>query len=393
MKNSIESYPTDPSDEERIDSLGHILRAGRAIEGDDDFNDKIDVFRVATEGDRAQVYQMWAVDKFASNGLAYDAVETFGLVGDGVEKEKWTQLLEHISGVTAIADHLEALLEKYGAEHIDRSSIEAATLFDNINKPLAVEAGVEMRTDSPLETAVLVHDIEKPAEVAAAKEMAKEGGAGGLENSRDNPVLREGRLWSYLQEKGVRDDVLLAAQNTGRSDRFFSELDEYEGDAVKKAIQDRENLAQLLGIDRDGVDAMTATERRRASIETKGRLAALVGISDALAAQFRFRGMTEENIDAMSAHYLTYKKDPESVAFFGKDWPEYYKEVRNYLIDQVPEGNRPAFITELDGLNERTIFNETILPEILGDHAMGVSARKHAAGEPNAYDRLRYPEH
>lgn len=382
----------NPIEESKIDDLGHILRVGQAVVGEPDYNERIDVFRIANEGDRAQVYQMWAVDKFATNPVAYEAVKAFNLAGAVEGKEGWAQLLEHISGVTAIATHLESLLEKHGAQPVDTSSVEAAALFDNIEKPLAVSVGAHMWEDVILETAALVHDFEKPAEIAAAQEMAKQGNAGGLENSRDNPVLREGRLWRYLHDHGVSDDVILAAQNTGRSDRFFSDLDDYTDSTVKKALQDREALANLLGVDRDAVDTMTPGQRRRASIEAKGRVAALIGISDALAAQFKFQGITDAQIDNMSQYYLSYKKDPESVAFFGRDWPEYYKEVRRYLIDQVPEANREALEADLAAMTHEQVFNETVLPLVLGPSLIQRSRARHVAGQPNTYDKLRYPE-
>jgi len=405
MSQRYESFPTTPLPEEKIDDLGHIIRAGAASETSADYNPQIDVFSRLKEGDRAQIYQMWAIDKFASNPIAFDALKAFGLAGDGAtEKEKWTQLLEHISGVTAIADHLENLLEKYGVAKVDKSKLEAATLFDSLQKPYAVEAGIELRDESPLRTATLVHDIEKPAELAAAKEMVADA-AGGLENSLDNPVLREGRLWQYLHEHGESDDVILAAQNTGRSDRFYSSDATYEavvdnavksgsihesekGDflesLLKKASFQRDALGELLHEPSEVIDAMTPDERRRASIEAKGMLAALVGFSDAMAAQFKLQGLSEASIDGMTKYYLSRKKDPESVAFFGEDWPEYYKAVRRYLINQVPEPHRDAFAAELDSLTHEQVFNETVLPEVLGTHAMQES------GESTAYDKLKY---
>ncbi|CAN5423636.1 hypothetical protein BH09PAT4_BH09PAT4_02930 [soil metagenome] len=390
MKHESPSANSQQLPEEAINALGHIIRVGAAPEGHEDFNPAIEVFRVEGEGDRAQVYQMWAIDKFASNPVAYDAVNKFNLAGKVEGKEGWTQLLEHISGVAAIADSLENLLEKHGASRVEKSAIEAAALFDNIEKPLAVEAGIRMRDEAPLETAVLVHDIEKPAELAAAKEMAKGGAAGGYENNRDNPVLREGRLWSYLYQQGVEDDVILAAQNTGRGDRFFSELEDYSGDAVKKAIEDRESLARLMDVDRDVVDAMSPNERRRASIEAKGELAALVGIADAMAAQFKFQGMSEASIDKMAGYYKGRKTDPESQHFFGQDWPEYYKQVRQYLIEQVPQANRAAFVEDLDHLTHTQIFNETVLPEVLGESTMKRASAQ--ADSDSVYELLRYPE-
>lgn len=364
--------------EEQIDALGHILVAGAAGPNDPGYNGQIDVFSKAYEGDKAQVYQMWAVDAIASNPIAAEAFKDFGLSGDNQEKTKWTQLLEHIAGVDAIAQHLESLLEKHGASSIDRNSLQAVAVYDSIHKPLAIAAGEEQA----LETAVLVHDLEKPAELSA--------GAGGLENSRDNPVLREGRLWDYLRNKGVSDDILMAAQNTGRTDRFFGELDEYSDSAVKKALEDRESLARLLNVDRDIVDAMSPQERRRSSIEAKGRLAAVVAIADALAAQFRFQGMSDASIDAMSAHYLTYKKDPESVAFFSKDWPEYYKEVRKYLVSLVPPENQAALAADFENLTQQDIYNETVLPNVLGETTKQRSEQQRAHGESNVYDQLRY---
>lgn len=405
MSQRYESFPTTPLPEERIDDLGHIIRAGAASESHADYNPQIDVFSRLKEGDRAQVYQMWAIDKFASNPTAFDALKTFGLAGeDATDKEKWTQLLEHISGVTAIADHIENLLEKYGVTTVDKEKLEAATLFDSLQKPFAVEAGLELRDESPLRTATLVHDIEKPAELAAAKEMRADA-AGGLENSLDNPVLREGRLWQYLHEHGESDDVILAAQNTGRSDRFYSSDATYEkvvDDAVKngsilesekgevlesllkKASLQRDALGELLHEPSEVIEAMTPEERRQASIEAKGMLAALVGFSDAMAAQFRLQGLSEASIDRMTKYYLSRKKDPESVAFFGQDWPEYYKAVRRYLISQVPESHRDAFTAELDNLTHERVFNETVLPEVLGTHTM-----QHEA-ESTAYDKLKY---
>jgi hypothetical protein len=381
MSQLNEQYPTTPIDEARVDDLGHIIRTAYLPESAEGYNPKIEVFR---EPDFGQVYQMWAITQFAENDIAFQAVKEFDLAGtSNPEKERWTQLLEHITGVVAIADHLESMLERHGAPNVDRTSIAQATLLDNLVKPQSITAAVEMAASAQLQTAVLTHDLEKPAEIAAS-------GAGGLENSRDNPVLREGRLWQWLHERGVSDDIILAAQNTGRSDRFFSELENYTDHAVKKALQDREALAELLQCDRSVIDAMTPQQRRRASIEAKGPVAALVGIADALAAQFKFRGITEQKIDAMSAHYLTYKTDPESVAFFGQDWPAYYKEVRRYLIDLVPQENRLAFIQELDVLTHEQIYNETVLPAVLGPHALMHAAKLRAAGKPTVVDRLTY---
>ncbi len=413
MSQRYESFPTTPLPEEKIDDLGHIIRAGAANETSADYNPQVDVFNRLNEGDRAQIYQMWAIDKFASNSIAFDALKAFGLAGaDATEKEKWTQLLEHIAGVTAIADHLESLLEKYGVTKVDRNKLEAATLFDSLQKPYAVEAGIELRDESPLRTAVLVHDIEKPAELAAAKEM-QANAAGGLENSLDNPVLREGRLWQYLHEKGESDDVILAAQNTGRSDRFYSSEATYEkvvDDAVKngsiqeyergevlesllkKASLQRDALGELLHVSSDVIETMTPDERRQASIEAKGMLAALVGFSDAMAAQFKLQGLSEASIDRTTNYYLSRKKDPESVAFFGEDWPEYYKAVRRYLINQVPELQRDAFAAELDSLTHERVFNETVLPEVLGTHSMQIAQERRQADEPNTYDTLKYQD-
>jgi len=406
MSQRHESFPTAPLPEEKIDDLGHIIRAGAASETDADYNPQIDVFSRLKEGDRAQIYQMWAIDKFASNPIAFDALKAFGLAGDGAtEKEKWTQLLEHISGVTAIADHIENLLEKYGVTTVDKEKLEAATLFDSLQKPYAIEAGIELRDESPLRTATLVHDIEKPAELAAAKEMRADS-AGGLENSLDNPVLLERQLGQNLHEHGESDDVILAAQNTGRSDRFYSSESTYEkvvDDAVrsgsilesekgevlesllKKASLQRDALGELLHEPSEVIEAMSPAERRNASIEAKGMLAALVGFSDAMAAQFKLQGLSEASIDDMKNYYLSRKKDPESVAFFGEDWPEYYKAVRRYLISQIPEQNRDAFTAELDNLTHERVFNETVLPEVLGTHAM-----QHEAGESTTYDKLKY---
>lgn len=163
-------------------------------------------------------------------------------------------------------------------------------------------------------------------------------GAGGLENSRDNPVLRAGRLWSYLHDVGVDDGIILAAQNTGRTDRFFDYLDEYSVSSISKALKDRETLAHQLGISTDEVDDMTPDGRRMASITTKGLLVVIfISGSDAMAAQFKFQGMTEAAIDSMSAYYLSYKQTQNLSHFFGQDWPAYYKINRTYLISQVPQ--------------------------------------------------------
>jgi serine/threonine protein phosphatase PrpC len=135
---------------------------------------------------------------------------------------------------------------------------------------------------------------------------------------------------------------------------------------------------------------MQPAERRRASIEAKGLLAALVGFSDAMAAQFKLQGLSEASIDTMTAYYLSRKKDPESVAFFGQDWPEYYKAVRQYLISQVPEANRAAFVAELDSLTHERVFNETVLPDVLGEHAMQRSQERRLDGESTAYDKMKY---
>jgi len=346
---SRENYPTQPLEIEHIDTLGHIMLVGAAIEGDPNFNPKIEVFSVAKEGDRAQIYQMWAIDKIASNPVVLQAFEDFGLAGEGElakDKNKWTQLVEHIAGVAAIADHLLLMIKRHGGATLDMHAVETAAMVDNLEKRAAVEA------------AALLHDLEKPAELA--------GVGGGLENSRDNPVLRAGRLWAYLRKVGVNDKVIMAAQNTGRSDRFFSDPHEYGDKTQDKALEDRHALASLMGVDVEIVNSMTPDERRANSIALKGLLAAIIGGSDAMAKQFRFQGMTEVAIDAMSEHYLSYKTDPESKIFFHIDWPAYYKKNRQYLISQVPENNRVAFTAELDALTHETIFNETVLPSVLG---------------------------
>lgn len=359
-----EAYPALPLDERLIDNLGHIICVGAAHEGQPDYNAKIEVFSIAKEGDRAQIYQMWAIDKVVSNPVVLNAFKEFGLAGDGEaakDKEKWTQLVEHIAGVAAIADHIFTMIHTYGGAELDIETLETAAMLDNIEKQAAIEAGVAERKaqeGNSLSTAALVHDLEKPAELGA--------GAGGLENSRDNPVLRAGRLWSYLHDVGVEDGIILAAQNTGRTDRFFDYLDEYSVSLISKALKDRETLAHQLGISTDEVDDMTPDGRRMASITYKGLLAALVSGSDAMAAQFKFQGMTEAAIDAMSAYYLSYKTDPESATFFGQDWPAYYKINRTYLISQVPEENRAAFEAELNALTHEKIFNDTVLPSVLG---------------------------
>jgi serine/threonine protein phosphatase PrpC len=369
--------------DEAIDQIGHVIAVPRLNKGDEGFNDRIEVFSPLIEGnDRAQIYQMWAVSEFASNDVALKALEAFGLAGDSPDREKWTQLLEHISGVTAIAVAVENLLEKYDATHVDQNQLHEAAFYDSLQKPLAVEAAGEMKYEH-LRTATLVHDIEKPAELAAT-------GGGGLENSLDNPVLRDGYLWRWMQDNGVDHNVIVAAQNTGRSDRFYSEYKEYDDDMIKKAIKQRESLAQQIGVSIEEVDAMSPTERRRASIEAKGPLAALVGFSDAMAAQFKLQGLSESAIERMKAYYLSRKKDSESVAFFSNDWPEYYKQVRQYLIDQVPEANRPAFTAELDSLSHERVFNETVLPQVLGDYTVRHANDMHEAGESSIMDRLRY---
>src|SRR6187402_593173 len=83
-----------------IDALGHIIRVPGLGEGEDGYNTQIEVFDPKNEGDRAQVYQMWAISQFAEHPVAMAALARFDLAGDGEGKERWTQLLEHISGVT-----------------------------------------------------------------------------------------------------------------------------------------------------------------------------------------------------------------------------------------------------------------------------------------------------
>lgn len=381
IMDSPESTPTQPRypiPEGTIDTLGHVICVGALHEGNAGFNRQIDVLSTLKQGDRAQVYQMWIIDVFSSNSVAFDAIIRYGLAGENApDKEKWTQLLEHIAGVTAITIHLERLLERHGAAKVDEETLTTAALFNNIDKPEAVAAAIakgsgSVRVDThPELTPSLVHDLGKPAELAA--------GSGGLENSRNNPVLREGRLWNELSDYGVSKHIILAAQNTGRGDRFFGELLDYDDQTRPKAMEDRGALATLIGKEREDIDRMTPMQRRRTSIEAKGRMAAIVGIADALAAQFRFKGMREKDIDDMASYYLTYKTDPESVKFFGNDWPEYYKEIRRYLIEQVPVQNRPAIEAELDALTHERIFNETVLPSTLG------------LNNSKAYDKLVYP--
>lgn len=380
-----EASPLKHSD---IDDLSHILTQGAAQPDTDNFNGKLEVFRTDIEGDRARVYQMWAIDKFASNPVASEALRDFGLAGtpeSAPDKENWTQLLEHVSGVNAIANHLATLIETHGGQSLSR---------DDLN------------------TATLLHDIEKPAEIAAARELAMPGQASaGLENSLDNPVLRDGRIWRWSAAHGVSDEVIMAAQNTGRGDRFYSDISTYEAvvdaaveagtiteinrgaaidNLVKKADTQRSILAGQLNTTLDEINTMTPSERRRASIEAKGSIAAVVGISDALAVQFRFKDITPAGIDKMSAHYLTYKKDPESVAFFGEDWPQYYKDVREYLISLAPEANQTQLAHDLDTLTHQQIFNETVLPTVLGAATMERAAAQHQRGEANIYDELSY---
>jgi len=346
-----------------IDALGHIIRVPLLKDGDEGYNTQIEVLDPKNEGDRAQIYQMWTITQFAEHPVAIEALAHFNLAGDTEGKENWTQLLEHIAGVTAIALRLESILEKHGASTVNADELKDATLYDNLEKPYAILAGRE-----GLATAALVHDVEKPAELAAAKDMMKRPlSAGGLENSLDNPIIRDGALWRWLQAKKVDEGIIIAAQNTGRSDRLYSEYDDYPEGMIKKVIVQREALAELLSVPVDIVDGMSPTERRRKSIESKGRMAAIVGIADALAAQFKFQGIKESDIDATSDYYLSRKKDPESVMFFGQDWPEYYKQVRQYMIEQVPAENRVALVAELDELTHEDIFNETVLPTVLGE--------------------------
>ncbi len=346
-----------------IDALGHIIRVPTLKEGEDGYNSQIDVFDSKNEGDRAQVYQMWAISQFAEHPIAMRALKRFNLAGDAEGKEAWTQLLEHIAGVTAIALAIDNLLEKYGAESIDTDELKDATLYDNLEKPYAIMLGRER-----LATAALVHDVEKPAELAAAKQIAIEEEAAGLENSLDNPIIRSGALWHWLHAQGVDESTIIAAQNTGRSDRLFSDYEDYPEDMIKKARMQRESLAELLKTSVDEVDMMTPGERREKSIDAKGLKSAIVGIADALAVQFKFQGVTDESIEATGNKYLTRKKDPESVIFFSKDWPEYYKKVVRYMINQVPKENRQAFQDELYSLTHESIFNQTVAPAVLGSN-------------------------
>ena len=386
--------------ESSIDAYGHIIRSGAAHEGDEDYNPKIEVFSGDIEGDRAQVYQMWAIDKFASNEVAHNATVAFGLAGENADsKENWTQLLEHVSGVVANTLHFAGLLQKYGVKNLDLKSIEEASLYDSIQKPAAIENGVNMRRDiEALETAALVHDTFKNKEVDAAKVMSGTDRPGGLENSRDNPAVNDELLWDYLRAQGVSETVIIAAKNTGRADRYFSNLDRYDDKGIKKAYEDWEKLAAQLGVDRDDIEAMTPNERRDASIDAKGLIATSVGFNDAMSAQAKLRGYSDEVISDTATFYTDTdrnpyaKTDPESRFFFGEDWPGYYKRARVKFIELVAEDLRPAFIQELDSITYQTVFNETILPGVLGKATMQRAAELHAAGEPNIYDTLRYPE-
>lgn len=402
--------PSSLIEDEQLNDFAHVFEAGNAGEHDEAYNSQIDLLRVGgpddahdidtplfAHGGRAQVWQTFVANKFVSDPVAYDAAVTFGLAGENAEhKKKWTQLLEHVAGVTANAVQIAEMLKKYGYD-LDENKLVDATLYDSLLKPEAIEAGIKMRAErEKLETAVLVHDTEKSKELDGARLIAKGGSPAGLENSRDNPVIREGRLWMYLHQQGVGDDVLLAAQNTGRADRYFSELSDYDDSGVKKALEDREKLAELMNVDRDVIDAMTPSERRQASIDAKGPIAAIVGIADAMSAQAKLKGMSDAAIEDMASFYTDKdrnpyaKLDPESQFFFGKDWPEYYKEVRAYLISLVPEESRHALAADFDALTYQRVFNETVLPHTLGEHGMDVATTRHQDGKQNAYDTLSY---
>ena len=89
---------------------------------------------------------------------------------------------------------------KHGYD-IDEAKVVDATVFDSLQKPEAIQDGVEMRAErEKLETAALVHDTEKSKEIDAARLIANGGSPAGLENSRDNPVIRDGRLWMSLRK-------------------------------------------------------------------------------------------------------------------------------------------------------------------------------------------------
>lgn len=394
------------SDDNRIDDFGHIITAGRAKPGQDEYSDKIEVFRnggaddvVDTDdpkfmynselglehGARAQVWQMWAIDTFTSDEVAYEAFMLFGLAGDEAEdKLNWVQLLEHISGTTANSLAIAMLMKKYGHD-IDLHKVVQATLLD-AEKPSAIQEGVRMRTElEKLKTASNIHDVEKRKEVLAGRAMAQGVTSSGLENSRDNPVIRDGKAWIYFHEQGVGDDVIIAAQNTGRADRYFSDLDHYDEKGVKKALEDREKLAELIRVDRNVIDAMTPDERRWASIDGKGTLAAIVGFGDAMSSQAKLQGLSVSAIESQAGFYTDADRNPyaktdsESVFFFGEDWPGYYKQDRAYLISKIPKENQAAFAAELDKLNYQRVFNDVVLPQTVG------------ANNPKAIEKLRYP--
>lgn len=100
--------------------------------------------------------------------MVLKAFKEFGLAGNDEatkDKEKWTQLVEHIAGVAAIADHIFTMIHTYGGAEFDIQTLETAAMLDNIEKQAAVEAGIAERKTQEgnnLSTAALVHDLEKP---------------------------------------------------------------------------------------------------------------------------------------------------------------------------------------------------------------------------------------
>lgn len=223
-------------------------------------------------------------------GRAAEVFMHYGLTGDG--SSAWTQLYEHIAGVTAAA----------------------LTIANRMALPT--------RHIEAVRVGALLHDATKRRDIESY---------GTLASSHANT---DRSLALTMRAAGYPQDVITAAMNTGRDDRIFS-----------------------------------SGRERRASIEQKGVIGAIVGLADT-----RSSGAHFVSLDQAQADYLARKKDAESVSFFTKYWRPYYEAVEDYLTENSP-GLR------LD-ISDEQVYNETVCPEVFGPGASSFCRRNFPFREP-----------
>lgn len=346
-----------PSAEE----LHHIVTVPSRREGEPGFNNQVDVF----SGKNASIYRGNALLNLLEDPIVREAFRAFGVIGDE-QSESWAQLIEHIAGSAAAGVAIAEAMAEHGA-NVDIAAVRAALLYHDAAKPLEIQAARAKRA-------------------AAAAEGKDAGSVAGLANAEGAQVTN---IWEYLRQAGVSELVITAAQNTGRGDRYYSDLRDYpEGKARETARRQWQQLADATGLSFLAVEAMTPTERRRLSIEQKGTVAAIAGLADALSSGPCFAGVRA--INEMRDAYLAKKTDPESQLFFGQDWPEYYKLVVDYLIDQVPADRRAAFAQRLAEIDDRDVYYRVIMPRALGHASMARAVRMHFGGSECLIDGYSY---